>query len=286
MPVACAAVPKIVVSIPCPFLQLREAKDSEELSERLTKLDLVSIPHLRTSSINLHLHVWCRSIPVALVLNFTYSLLILSTDDYLFLSLSSSLSRERACVLCLSVCLCLSLFSSIAFSPTFLLSCSVCVFLSSLSLALFVYVSLSPHSHPLLSPSRVQVADIITEEEANEICTEAHISFARAKNVFTSQMCPKSAATAVATPHPASPPTAQASAPVACASSSAAVSTQSPAAASVCTTAATSPHALCLEGKHLPIGWQVVEETCNDSAAVKNANASAQQVRILSVQEP
>jgi len=132
----------------------------------------------------------------------------------------------------------------------------------------------------------VQVADIITEEEANEICTEAHISFARAKNVFTSQMCPKSAATAVATPHPASPPTAQASAPVACASSSAAVSTQSPAAASVCTTAATSPHALCLEGKHLPTGWQVVEETCNDCAAVKNANASAQQVRILSVQEP
>jgi len=26
MPVACAVVPKIAVSIPCPFLQLKEAK--------------------------------------------------------------------------------------------------------------------------------------------------------------------------------------------------------------------------------------------------------------------
>jgi len=102
----------------------------------------------------------------------------------------------------------------------------------------------------------------------------------------------KSTAIAVATPHPASPPTAQASVPVACAAFSAAVSTQSPATVSACTTAATSPDALCLEGKQLPTGWQVVEETCDDSTAVKNtkvvasdANASAQQVHILSVQE-
>ena len=100
----------------------------------------------------------------------------------------------------------------------------------------------------------------------------------------------KSTAIAVATPHPASPPTPQA--PVARGASSAAVSTQSPAVASACTTAATSPDALCLEGKHLPTGWQVVEETCDDTTAVKNtkvvacnANASAQQVRILSVHE-
>jgi len=102
----------------------------------------------------------------------------------------------------------------------------------------------------------------------------------------------KSTAIVVATPHPTSPPTPQASAPVARGASSAAVSTQSPAVASACTAAATSPDALCLEGKHLPTGWQVVEETCDSSTAVKNtkvvacnAKASAQQVRILSVQE-